>query len=1038
VERVVRYEAWLLGVFAAVVLAGAARGATPKPVDFQREVLPILADRCFNCHGPDAGSRQAGLRLDLRDDALAELESGATAIVPGDHGASEIVVRATSDDPDAVMPPPSIGKPLSADHVETLRRWIDSGAPYEKHWGFVAPVRPAVPVVEGADGLAPIDAFIRDRLARDGVAPSPRAERATLLRRLSLDLIGLPPTLDELDAFLNDTSDGAYERQVERLLASPHYGERWGRLWLDAARYADSDGYEKDLKRSVWPYRDWVVRALNNDTPYDEFVKLQVAGDLTPGAGDDGVIATGFLRNSTINEEGGADPEQFRVEGNFERIDILGKSVLGLTLNCCQCHDHKYDPFSQTDYFRVFAYLNESEERTVAAYTPKQQAERDAVLAEVSAIEERLKADNPHWERNFHAWLAGLRRESVDWAPVPVRNASDHAQRYRYNDDLSVTSWGYNPPNTTTDFAGEPPLRRVTAIRVEALRDPLFPMAGPGRSPRGQFAMTQVTVKVIPAEGPARDLKIASATADFSADIALIDPSWEDPKDHKHRVIGPIEYAIDDNWTTAWGIDNGPAPERSNVDREAVFVFAEPVELAPGDKFRFYLQHSHGGYLPDERMANTLGRFRFSVTDAASPVANPVPRSIRSMAGRPIDQWTPSQLADAFRYWRTLQPQWSEANARIDAAWARHPQPATQLVMGAAEEGRLTHRLDRGEFLHKREAVSKGAPTALHPMPEGAPLDRRALADWLVARDSPTTARSIVNRVWQAYFGTGLVATADDFGTQGERPSHPELLDWLAVEFMGRDWRLKDLHRLIVTSRTYQQTSSVRADLLERDPQNRLLARGPRYRLDGESVRDVALTASGLLNREIGGPPVFPPAPRFLFLPPASYGEKQWPESTGAEARRRALYTFRWRSVPHPVLGVFDTPPGDAPCVRRNRSNTPLQALATLNEPSFLECSRALALSMAAMPGDNADRVGLAFRRCTGREPNDAERAVLVTLLEEQEAGFAGDEARAWMLAAKDPARPPMLADGVTPARLAAWTAVSRVLLSLDETITKE
>ncbi|MGL4511724.1 MAG: PSD1 and planctomycete cytochrome C domain-containing protein [Lacipirellulaceae bacterium] len=1025
--------ALLLGLWSVV---GQASAETVKPVDFQREVLPILANHCFACHGPDAGSRQAGLRLDQRDELLRELESGATAVVPGDYGASEILVRATSDDPDAVMPPPSIGKQLSATQIDTLRKWVEQGAPYERHWGFVAPTRPAVPEAPGAAN--PIDAFVRDRLQREGLVSSERAAKETLLRRLSLDLIGLPPTIDELDAFLNDTSPDAFERQVERLLASPHYGERWGRMWLDATRYADSDGYEKDLKRSVWPYRDWVVRALNDDTPYDRFVKLQVAGDLIPGAGDDGQIATGFLRNSTINEEGGADPEQFRVEGNFERVDILSKSVLGLTVNCSQCHDHKYDPLSQREYYGLFAYLNDAEEKTIATYSPAERVQRRDVLDEVARLEAQLKVSKPSWERHFRNWVGGLAREAFPWEVVPVQNAADHAQRYLYNDDLSVTSWGYNPPNTTTDVAGVPPLKRVTAIRLEAIRDPLLPQEGPGRSPRGQFALTQMAVRVFPASGEPRDVKIASATADFGCKTQLIEPTWEDPTANRHRVAGPIEYAIDGDPVTAWGVDNGPAPERSNVDHEAVFVFAEPIELAEGDKLRFYLEHSHGGYLPDERMANTLGRFRLSVTDAADPVANPIPRSIRRLVGTPLEDWTPRQLAEAFSYWRTIQPDWLETNQRIDAAWARHPLGTTQLVLAPRPEHRPTHLLHRGEFLQKRDVVSKGVPGALHPLPSGAPLDRRGLADWLVARAAPTTARSIVNRVWQAYFGTGLVNTPDDFGTQGERPSHPELLDWLSVELMDRDWRLKDLHRLIVGSDTYQQSSRISAELLERDPQNRLLARGPRARLDGEVVRDVALAASGLLNREVGGPPVFPAAPAFLFLPPASFGQKVWPESIGAEAHRRGLYTFRWRSVPHPVLGVFDTPPGDATCVRRNRSNTPLQSLTTLNEPSFLECSRALAMDVVDAPRDDRAQIELAFRRCVGRVPTDAERGVLEQMLRDQEASFANDESRAWQLAAKDPSRPPMLPDGVTPARAAAWTALSRVLLSLDETITKE
>lgn len=1028
------------GVLVASLAIGSIQSAlaTEAAPDFQKEVLPLLSDRCFTCHGPDEATREAGLRLDQRDGAVAELDSGAFAVKPGEPDASELLARVASEDADVRMPPPEVGPPLSADQVALLRRWVAAGAPYERHWGFVPPQRPAVPEVKNAPWTRnEVDRFVAARLEAEGLAPSPEASQETLLRRLSLDLIGLPPTIEEIDAFLADQSPGAYERQVERLLASPHYGERWGRLWLDAARYADSDGYEKDLPREVWAYRDWVVEALNADTPYDRFVKLQVAGDLLPGAGDRGVVATGFLRNSTINEEGGIDPEEFRVAGTFERMDILGKAVLGLTVNCAQCHDHKFDPFPHRDYFRLFAFLNDAEEVSVAAYTPEEEPARRAALAEVARIEEGLKRSAPNWERRLGEWAARLSAErGVAWKSFRVENIADHARRYLYHDDLSVTNWGYNPPNTTPEFAGSPGPGKIAAIRLEALTDPINPLGGPGRSPRGLFALTELVVEVLPVEGEPRKVKLAAATADFGNEPMLLETRYEDPANHQHRVTGPVSYAIDGLERTAWGIDRGPA--RSNVDRQAVFVLAEPLELAEGERLKFSMQHFHGGYNPDDRVANTIGRFRFSVTDDATAKADPVPAKVRRLAAKEFGDWTLRERDAAFSYWRTTVPDWEEPNKAIEAAWRRHPRGATQLALGTRPGGRATHVLERGEFLKPLERVEPGVPEALHPLPPGARPDRVGLADWLTSPDSPTTARSIVNRVWQAYFGQGLVETTDDFGTQGSRPSHPELLDWLAVELVARDWRLKDLHRLVVTSATYRQSSAVTPELRERDPRNVLLARGARVRLDGELVRDVSLVASGTLDARRGGPPVFPPAPAFLFQPPASFGPKVWEESTGGERRRRGLYTFRFRSVPHPVLGVFDTPAGDSPCVRRNRSNTPLQALALLNEPSFLESARGLAMSVLRGAPDDTGRVTEAFRRCVGRRPTDEEHAEALALLASFEAKFSAAQSDALLLASADPARPPLLPDGATLADAAAWTAMGRVLLSLDETITKE
>jgi hypothetical protein len=1032
-----RHQALLLAVVSAGWVAGPAFAA--DVVDFQRDVRPILADNCLKCHGPDAGARKAKLRLDLRAEALKGGRSKQPALVPGKPEASELVRRLESTDETEMMPPPDSGKKLTPRQVELLRRWVAAGANYQQHWALLPPVRPPLPKVRNAGWVrTPVDAFILARLEREGLRPSPEAGKETLLRRLALDLTGLPPAPEEVDALLKDTSAKAYENAVERLLASPHYGERWARHWLDAARYADSDGFEKDKPRQVWMYRDWVVSAFNRDLPYDRFIIEQIAGDLLPHPTQDQLVATGFLRNSMINEEGGIDPEQFRMEAMFDRMDALGKSTLGLTVQCAQCHDHKYDPLRQEDYYRLFAYLNDTDEANIAVYTPAEQQRRAQVLREIREVETGLKHRTPDWRQKMAGWEARVRNDQPEWTVVRVTNAGDNSQRYVYHDDGSLTAWGYAPTKWTSQFTGTTEMKRITGFRLEMLTDPNLPLGGPGRSPLGLFALSEITVEVADPKTPGKRtrVKLVGATADFGNGEKPLEPMFDD-RTGKKRVTGPVTFAIDGKDDTAWGIDAGPG--RRNVDRKAVFVPEKPVEVPSGAVLTFHLKQMHGGWNSDDNQNNNLGRFRFSVTSADRPTADPLPRTVRNILALPPDSRTPAQVNAVFSQWRTTVPEWKEANARIEALWKRHPAGAAQLTIAARQKHRTTFVLKRGDFLKPDHPVTPGVPAALHPLPAGAEPNRLGLAKWLVSRDAPTTARAIVNRVWQAYFGTGLVSTSEDLGTQGEPPTHPELLDWLAVEFMDSGWSFKHLHRLIVNSSTYRQASKVTPELLQKDPANRLLARGARFRVEGEVVRDIALSASGLLNAKVGGPPVHPPAPDFLFKPPASYGPKVWVEDKGAERYRRALYTFRFRSVPYPVLTNFDTPNGDASCVRRARSNTPLQALTTLNEALFLECARGLALKALANGGSaDRDRVVYAFRRCTGRRPTARELDVLLGFLARQTEKFSAPAAKPWELAANDPARPPKLPNSASPAQAAAWTALSRLLLNLDETITKE
>jgi mono/diheme cytochrome c family protein len=1029
-----------------------ANSGVPAKVDFQKDIQPIFEKNCYSCHGP--ASQMNGFRLDTKAGTLAGGTSGK-AIIPGKASESTLYKRVAGVAGAARMP--FGGKPLAPAEIELIKAWIDQGAEWpeaaavskvevKKHWAFVPPARPPVPQVkQKAWPKTPIDNFILARLEKEGLAPSPQADRVTLLRRLSLDLIGLPPTPAEVDAFLADRSPNAYQKQVERLLRSPHYGERWGRIWLDAARYADSDGFEKDKQRRVWFYRDWVINALNRDLPYNQFIIDQIAGDLLPNATQDQIVATGFLRNSMINEEGGIDPEQFRMEAMFDRMDAIGKAILGVTIQCAQCHNHKFDPLKQEEYYRMFAFLNSCNEANIAVYTPQEQMKREEIFRKTREIEEWLQHRNPDWQERMAKWEEQVSQGQPEWTVVrpTIDDISTGGQKYLPMKDGSFLAQGYAPTKHRVKMTVKADLSNITAFRLELLNDPNLPLGGPGRSLKGIGALTEFEVEAAPVEAPDQvtKVKFAKAAADFDQPEMPLEPIFDD-KTGRRRVTGPVEYAIDGKDETAWGIDAGPGLR--NQPRKAVFTAATPISNPKGTLLTFYLTQNHGGWNSDDNQNNNLGRIRLSITSTPGATVDPLPKNVRDILAIPRSQRTPAQVQTVFSYWRTTVPEWKAENEKVAALWKEYPEGSAQLVLQARAEPRETHVLTRGDFLKPTKLVEPGVPAFLHPLPHdstwknGQPT-RLTFAEWLAARNSPTTARSIVNRVWQAYFGTGLIASAENLGTQGEPPSHPELLDWLAVEFMDRGWSLKTLHRLMVNSATYRQSSRVTPELEERDPYNRLLARGPRFRVDAEIVRDIALAASGLLNDKVGGPSVYPPAPDFLFLPPVSYGPKPWPEATGTDRYRRALYTFRYRSVPYPMLQTFDAPNGDASCVRRARSNTPLQALTTLNEPLFLESARALA-AHALVDGGRTDeqRLVYAFRRCVARSPSRAEEAELLKFLKKETQRFQDGQLDAWGLLGGNPSLSSLLPKGVTPAEVAGWTAVSRVLLNLDETITKE
>ncbi|MEO7297757.1 MAG: PSD1 and planctomycete cytochrome C domain-containing protein [Verrucomicrobiota bacterium] len=1057
--------------------------AATRPVDFVKDIQPIFQNHCYECHGEK--KQEASLRWDQKSSALKGGESGL-AIVPG-KSAESLMIQAVAHVRDDLKMPKK-GDPLSSEQIGLLRAWIDQGANWPEsasvasegknpkdHWAFKSPVRSKLPATKNKTwSRNTIDNFVLAKLESEKLSPSPPADKITLLRRLSLDLIGLPPTIAEVDSFLADKSPDAYQKQVERLLASPHYGEKWGRNWLDAARYADSDGFEKDKSRAVWPYRDYVINAFNKDMPYDQFVIEQIAGDELPNATQDQIVATGFLRNAMLNEEGGADPEQFRMDAMFDRMDAVGKSVLGLTIQCAQCHNHKFDPLTQEEYYKMFAFLNNDHEASRVAYLPNELMKIDELRRGISEIENDLKHRTADWPEKMAQWEVVMKTNQPSWQVVVVTNIGDNGERFYPFADGSIRAASYAPTKWTAQFRGTNNLPSIGAFRLEQLTDPNLACNGPGRSLKGMSALSEFEVEASDAGNPTNKIsvKFVKATADFSNAEKDLESEFDD-KSGKKRVYGPVNFAIDKNGDTAWGIDAGPG--RRNQARKAVFIPESPIAFTNGATLVFKLQQNHGGWNSDDNQNHNLGRFRLSVCSETNVMADPLPKNVRDIFEIPSEKRSPAQIATVFSFWRTTVADWKDANEKIEALWKQWPEGAATLALvardnkGAGNEKRMTKILKRGDWLNPTKEVTAGVPAFLPALPKDADDSRLTFARWLVDKKSPTTARALVNRVWQTYFGLGLLDTPEDFGMRAEAPSHPELLDWLACELMeptgaqasrlrveaaavgnpnklagetpallSRPWSLKHIHRLIVNSCTYQQSSKVTPELYARDQYNRLLARGPRFRVEGEIVRDIALASSGLLNDKVGGPSVFSPAPEFLFKPPASYGPFTWTDATGPDRYRRALYTFRRRSTPYPMLQVFDAPNGDSSCIRRMRSNTPLQALTTLNEIVAMECAQALAQKILEEGGKtDATKIEYAFRRTLARKPTADETADLLSLIEKQKKRIADGWVNSLEVATGKNEKP-TLPEGTTPTQLAAYTVVSRVLLNLDETITKE
>jgi mono/diheme cytochrome c family protein/uncharacterized coiled-coil protein SlyX len=1034
-------------------VAAASAAPTGTAIDFAREVQPILAENCLHCHGPDAQDRKAGLRLDTRDGALQGGKSGVATIVEHKPADSELIARILSTDEEDMMPPPKEKKTLTAAQIDTLRRWIAEGAPYTSHWAFTAPVQAPLPLslsppLSAARPLPPhpVDAFIAAKLPAAGLAASAPADPATLCRRLFLDLTGLPPSPADVDAFVAAAAQGlapAVEALITRLLAGERYGEKWARVWLDAARYADSNGYEKDLPREQWAWRDWVIHALNRDQPYDQFLIEQIAGDLLPQPTQDQIVATGFLRNGMINEEGAIIPEQFRIEGVVDRLDCLGKATLGLTLQCAQCHTHKFDPITHDDYFGIFAFLNNTYEAQSWVYTAEQQQQIAKLKNDLRAVDDRLKKAEPQWSEKFAAWENQLRtdRAATLWTPlVAAEMGSTSGLNHPVQlADHSILTEGH--PSTKGDIfvIATPDLAGATGLRLEALGHDDMPFGGPGRSLYGTWAISELEVTAqLPGTTTWEKVALKNASADFAEPARALEREWDAAFDkEQRRTLGPVAFLIDGSNDTAWRADRGPG--RRNTDSVAVVQFAAPLAFPAGTKLRFLLRYHHSG--DDNGRHNCmLGRCRLSLTTTPDPRAAPVDYAAVLALDPPADQRTPRQSDALFTAWRASDPSLKKFVTEADALWKKFPAATTSvlhLTERSPADTRATRLLDRGAWDKPLHPVAPHVPTALHALPADAPANRLTLARWIADRRSPLTARVAVNRVWQSLFGTGLVETAEDFGTRTPVPLHQDLLDWLAVDFMEHGWSQKHLVRTLVSSRTYQQTSRATPAQLERDPRNQYLARGPRFRADAEVVRDVALSIAGLLSPKLGGPSIFPPIPENVL----SYNYSKvtyWDVPTGPDRYRRSLYVFRKRSMPDPMLSAFDAPNGDFSCVRRIRSNTPLAALTGLNETILVEAAQAFALRLWREGGPtDADRATHAYRLATARPPRPAERDAVVQLVTATRTRLRQGELKAGDIAFSVLTRPADLPADATPIDLAAWTIAARVVLNLDETLTK-
>jgi hypothetical protein len=983
-----------------------------EAVDFQKDIQPFFADHCLECHGTDKA--KGGLSLSTRKAALKTLESGSPGIVPGRPEQSEILARLTTAHGDDAMPPLKKAKRPTAAEIDKVKRWISEGANWAEHWAY-SPIQP--PKTDAKDPGAQVDELVRKRLAQDAIQPSPEAPKATLLKRVYYDLLGLPPSPEEAALFLNDKSPDAYAKLVERALASPHFGERWGRHWLDQARYADSDGYEKDSPRpDAWRYRDWVIEAVNADMPLDRFTVEQLAGDLLENASPEQLLATAFHRQTLTNREGGVDQEQYRVEAVFDRTETTGSVWLAHTVGCARCHSHKYDQISQKEYYQLFSFFNNADESNAKVGTSKAALEafQEKNAAHLARVEQQRKSYNdaraplaallPRWEKDMQQRLADLAGKSPQLSPLKTDSAASASKTVLTpQPDGSLLASDAKSPTDTYTLTVTLPAGVISGFRLEVLPDESLPGKGPGLNKNGNFVLTSFGVEEI-LSGKSTALPLHSPKASFS------------------QTGFAAEGVLDTDSQSGWAVAGGTG-KAQNIQ----FQLIRPLVVEQPRTVAFKLGQE------SQKAANHLiGRFRLSALIGES-VESLLRPDLKRLVDTGSEKWTNEQKENILDWLVYFDAKADAAHNALLAAEASGPKPPVMEVRVLAQRTnpRDTKILHRGEFLSPTDSVASGTPAilpAVHPR-NGGPPDRLDLARWLMDPKNPLTARVLANQIWMRLFGEGIVRSVGDFGVRGDAPTHPGLLDLLASRLKDHGWSRKDLLRTILNSATYKQSSASRPDLQDTDALNRLLARQNRLRVEGEIVRDLHLAASGLLSRKIGGPSVFPPMPPEIAS--LSYaGNFRWTESKGEDRYRRGMYTFFKRTAPYPDLITFDCPDANVASVRRTLSNTPLQALTTLNAQTFTEASLSLAKKVdgekAPAEGDQGELLKLRnlFQSCLLRTPDPAETAPLLGLLKSAREQFAGRPEEAKKL-------------GGSP-EIAAWTTVVRVLLNTDEFITRD
>ena len=1060
----------LLLLSLVLTLSGLARGA--GTIEFNRDIRPILADKCFTCHGPDKANRKTELRFDNEEGAFVELKSGGVAIDRGDPAMSVLLQRITSDDAVLRMPPAYLGHDkLSDEEINTVRRWIEQGAPWQKHWSFIAPQRGDLPKVSDPSWTRnPIDHYVLRRLDQEELTPSAEADRRTLIRRVSLDLTGLPPAPSEIRDFVNDSSPNAYEKVADRLLDSPRYGERMAIRWLDAARYADTNGYQSDGIRSMWRWRDWVIDAFNKNMPFDQFTIEQIAGDLLPNATRDQVIATAFNRNHRTSAEGGIVEEEFRVEYVADRVETTSTVWLGLTVGCARCHDHKYDPIKQREFYQLFAYFNNVPERGlvynfgneqpfIKAPTPEQEAKLAKLDERVERTRGELAAYDSQIARNQQGWEKWLRKSKTsDWTP-----ADGLILRFKLDGDLREDTGVYRQRKSIDPFedSGE-----VIRASVAGADDAELPFVD---GKLGQAA--EFNGKSFVDGGPGFKLNYMDPFS-FSAWIyptspngAILSKGQPFSKGTGHGLYlreGKVFLYVTRRWTdislrlqteqplplNEWNhvlvtyngkryakyvhlYINGEEAAKDVLFDELTYPFStdEPFRIGAGGG------ESHfQGRMDDVRVYN-----RALSAEEASTM--PLPGTIAWIARIPVRKRTPAQRAKlrlAFLD-RAASPEVRLARERRnDARRERdlfHESIPTVMVMRESEKPRDAFVLNRGAYDAHGEKVEPGVPAILPALKPGWDKNRLGLARWLVGRSNPLTARVTVNRFWQMLFSVGLVKTAENLGSQGEIPPNQDLLDWLAVEFMENGWDVKGILKTIVMSAAYRQSSKAGPELVARDPDNRLFARGPRFRLSAEMIRDQALALSGLLVEQRGGPSVKPYQPEGLWKELASAGSGYKPDE-GDGLYRRSLYTFWRRTIAPPSMITFDSADRETCAVGETRTNTPLQALNLMNDVTYVEASRKMAERMMKDGGTTPEeRIGYGFELATARRPNVAEGSVLHQTFQQFLDGYQTDPGEALELLSEGESERDETLD---PVELASYASVASLILNLDEAITKE